>query len=130
VEISKDKEGNTPLHVACASENQSGALLVVQTLLDASADFMAENLVKNTPIHVACLNGNSQILEYLISQMEEDLELTELVNIHGQVNEISIKNLVDFKYQFHNFFNYSVTCRPLYTLLLLLPMMILVLPFC
>lgn len=59
--ILKDKQGNTPLHVACASENQSGALLVVQTLLDASADFMAENFAKNTPIHVACLVNLQEI---------------------------------------------------------------------
>jgi len=41
--------------VACASECPSGALLVVQTLLDADADFTVVNAAKNSPIHVACL---------------------------------------------------------------------------
>ncbi len=86
------KDGNTPLHVACASENPSGALLVVQTLLDADADFSSVNAAKNSAIHIACLNGNHQILEYLLSQMDDEMEISELRNMQLQViKKIEIK---------------------------------------
>ena len=45
----------------------------------------AVNTSKNSAVHIACLNGNPQILEYLLSQMEDDMEIAELTNAQLQV---------------------------------------------
>jgi len=78
------KDGNTPLHAACASENSSGALIVVQTILDADADLSSVNNARNSAFHIACHNGNHQILEFLLTQ-EYDTDIYDLRNSHHQV---------------------------------------------
>ena len=83
------QDGNTPLHVACASENSSGALIVVQTLLDADADLTSVNNARNSAFHIACLNGNHQILEFLSAQ-EIFSEIWELRNSYLQVKSVHL----------------------------------------
>ena len=72
------------MHAACASENNSAALLVVQTLLDADADPSSVNNVRNSAFHIDCHNGNYQILEYLLTQ-DHETDVSELKNSHHQV---------------------------------------------
>ena len=73
--------------MACASENSSGALIVVQTLLDADADLTSVNNARNSAFHIACLNGNHQILEFLSAQ-EIFSEIWELRNSYLQVKSV------------------------------------------
>ena len=58
---------------------------MIQTLLDGDAELLSVNTAKNTAIHIACLNGNHSILEYLLTQLEDETELTELRNAQLQV---------------------------------------------
>ncbi|KAJ3683822.1 hypothetical protein LUZ60_014049 [Juncus effusus] len=60
---SKDEQGRTALHMACAN----GHLAIVNYLISNGADVNVTNLEKNTPLHYACLNGQIEVIKALIT---------------------------------------------------------------
>ncbi|KAL6223307.1 hypothetical protein ACLB2K_006694 [Fragaria x ananassa] len=59
---SKDSQGRTALHMACAN----GHLDVVEYLISRGVDLNATNMEMNTPLHWACLNGHIEVVKKLI----------------------------------------------------------------
>ena len=60
----KDEEGNTPLHVACCSDNDESASI----LLDRGADINATEMRQNTPHHCACQRQYLNVVELLLDR--------------------------------------------------------------
>lgn len=71
----RDKEGNTPLHLAC----DKGDLEEVKNLIEKGADVNAQNNPmgfedgwgKSTPLHIACSGVNIEIVELLLKNRAE-----------------------------------------------------------
>ena len=59
-----DKNGNTPLHLACVGESKA----VVQLLVDHGASIIAVNSKGETPLHTAAQHKSVEIIELLLDK--------------------------------------------------------------
>ena len=71
----KDRDGNRPLHLACAFINNIN--LVKHLVEVARCDISASGVQGYTPLHFACHHGQLDIVKYLTSQPECDLEAVD-----------------------------------------------------
>lgn len=62
-EIRKDKQGCTPLHIACDKGNN----LIVRRLLQEQASINAVDNNLKTPLHYACRNGRIEVVRELLT---------------------------------------------------------------
>ena len=58
----EDKDGMTPLHIAC----QSGHTKIAELLLDRGADIEPVDSDSNTPLHLAAMHGHFEIVKILL----------------------------------------------------------------
>lgn len=62
----KDRDGVTPLHVACEGSYHREQHTAIKFLLENGAEVNARNDWDETPLHAAAWDGNSQIVQVLI----------------------------------------------------------------
>ena len=62
----KDSSGCTPLHLACAGEDESKHVMCVQHLLKAGAEPDVLNADGDTPLHIASRDGHTHIVRALL----------------------------------------------------------------
>lgn len=60
----KDKNGDTPLHIALYVKNEKIARFL---LSQPNADVNIKNSIGNTPLHIACTNGDLTFTDFLLS---------------------------------------------------------------
>jgi len=64
----KNKEGNTPLHIAACPYPRVEDLKTVKLLIENGADINAKNINGETPLHNASLLDQFKIMKYLIEK--------------------------------------------------------------
>jgi ankyrin repeat protein len=67
----KNKEGHTPLHLACLKNSA----VMVQRLVSAGCNVNAKDNEGNTAIHLASLSGFSEVTAALLTTGKCDLEI-------------------------------------------------------
>jgi len=83
----QDKEGSTPLHIACRRSYKQGA--VVKHLIEHGASINTKNKYGNTPLDIARYHGKTDLLELLTKRKEQDeKKLQNLMNL--------LQNITDF----------------------------------
>lgn len=73
----RDKDGNTPLHLACVSENISLVHLIAEMKFDATE----VNNDGDTALHIACRTGNLELVEQILKFN------TKAHNVHNKVGD-------------------------------------------
>jgi len=63
----RDKDGNTPLHIACCSKKGGSKAKVVAFLIDKGVNVNAQNKYDSTPLFIAVSNGNYEATKLLLS---------------------------------------------------------------
>lgn len=67
----KNREGNTPLHLACLH----GKMSWIRALIRAKVDINMQNIQGNTPLHIAAvIEGNQAILKLLVDSGAKSLK--------------------------------------------------------
>ncbi|MCB1111010.1 MAG: ankyrin repeat domain-containing protein [Chlamydiia bacterium] len=62
----RDKDGNTPLHLACCSKKGGNKQEIVRFLLDKGVNVNAYNQYESTPLTIAVSNGNYEATKLLL----------------------------------------------------------------
>ncbi len=65
--FAKDKDGNTPLHLACCSKKGGNKKELVDFLISNGVDVNATNQHGSTPLIIAITNGNYEATELLLN---------------------------------------------------------------
>lgn len=101
IKESLDKEGWTPIHLACFKGNLDVASFIIQCKADINSKTQKNNL---TPLHLSCLRGNHEIASLLIQHKAEvnqcaDLAWTPLhlaaTNGHLKCIQVLLQNQAD-----------------------------------
>ncbi|WP_194847556.1 ankyrin repeat domain-containing protein [Candidatus Neptunochlamydia vexilliferae] len=66
----RDKDGNTPLHLACCSKKGGHKKEIITFLLSKGVNVNAPNNYQSTPLIIAVSNGNYEATELLLKQKE------------------------------------------------------------
>jgi len=63
----RDKDGNTPLHIACCSKKGGSKGKIVSFLIDKGVNVNAQNNYESTPLAIAVSNGNYEATQLLLA---------------------------------------------------------------
>jgi len=63
----RDKDGNTPLHIACCSKKGGSKGKIVSFLIDKGVNVNAQNNYESTPLTIAVSNGNYEATQLLLA---------------------------------------------------------------
>ncbi len=63
----RDKDGNTPLHLACCSKKGGSKVNIVAFLIDKGVNVNAHNKYESTPLSIAVSNGNYEATKLLLT---------------------------------------------------------------
>ena len=66
----RDKDNNTPLHLACCSKKVGHKQEIINFLISHKADVNAQNRYQSTPLIVAISNENYEAIEILLQSQE------------------------------------------------------------
>ena len=72
-----DKQGSTPLHIAC----QVGDIDVVKLLVETNEDFLrVVNSRGEFPLHIACSHGNCHVINYILDKSDHGVSVKNAYN--------------------------------------------------
>ncbi|CAH1397915.1 unnamed protein product [Nezara viridula] len=80
---SRNKNGSTPLHLACewSTKSKGEALEITRILLDNGADFNAKGHNQMIPLHIASRDNSSEFIYYILRNKGPRLIRDTLLNL-------------------------------------------------
>lgn len=79
----RNKDGNTPLHIACLRKNAEIAKVLCESQL--KCDLTTQNSSGDTPFHIACTTGSFPIVDYLVNLQGGCVDALSIANERGNL---------------------------------------------